>query len=163
MAEHVHLTLNLEKQGKVKGESTQESLGRKDTVECFYFEYQVEAAFDPSTQVITGRRRHSPIIVRKAIDLASPLLLQAITTNEKVKDATFQFFRSSRSGDGTTEQFYTVKIKNGNIASVKQILPDTKEEHDVHEYEEVMFTFQDIEWRHETGKTSAADSWKEGK
>ncbi len=165
MAETVHLTLKMEKQGDVKGESSQESLGRKDTIECIYYEHAVTTAREANTNVLTGRRQHAPIFVRKHIDKASPMLLQGLTTNEKVKEAVFKFYRPNPAGDGTTEQYYTVTIKNGAIASVKQISPDTKDKAAVHSapFEEVTLVFQDIEWRHETGKTSAADSWKEGK
>ena len=165
MAEHIHLTLNMQKQGAVKGDSTQESLGRKDTIEVIYYEQEVITAREANTNTLTGRRQHGPVVIRKLIDKASPLLLQALTTNEIVKDATFKFFRPNPAGDGTTEQYYTVKITNGAVASVKQVSPDTKDPQWVHEapFEEIRFVFQDIEWRHETGKTSAADSWKQGK
>lgn len=165
MAESVALALKLEKQGDVKGENSQESLGRKDTIECIYYQHAVTTAREANTNVLSGRRQHEPILIRKHIDKASPLLMQGLTTNEKVKEGVFKFFRPNPTGDGTTEQFYTVKITNANIASVRQISPDTKDKNEVHgaPIEEVTFVFQDIEWRHETGKTSAADSWKDGK
>ena len=165
MAETIHLKLKLEKQGDIKGDSSQESLDRKDTIECIYYEHSVTTAREANTNVMSGRRQHSPILIRKHFDKATPLIMQALTTNEKVKEAAFKFYRPNPKGDGTTEQFYTITIKNGNVASVKQISPDTKSEGDVHNQpvEEIEFVFQDIEWRHETGKTSAADSWKEGK
>ncbi len=165
MAETIHLKLKLEKQGEVKGESSQESLGRKDTIECIYYEHAVTTAREANTNVLSGRRQHAPILIRKHIDKSSPMLLQGLTTNEKVSEGVFKFYRPNPTGDGTTEQYYTVSIKNANIASVRQISPDTKDKNEVHSapLEEVTFVFQDIEWRHETGKTSAADSWKEGK
>lgn len=165
MAETVHLTLNLAKQGAVKGESSQETLGRKDTIECIYFQHRVKTAREANTNVMLGRRQHEPILVRKHIDKSTPLLMQALTTNEQIKDATFKFYRPNPTGDGTTEQFFTITIKNGNVAAIHHCSPDTKDPSDVHvaPYEEVELVFQDIEWRHETGKTSAADSWSQGK
>jgi type VI secretion system secreted protein Hcp len=165
MADNVHLKLTLEKQGEVKGESSVETLNRKDTIECMFFQHKVKTAREANTNIMLGRRQYEPIVVRKEIDKASPMLLQALTTNEKVKEATFLFFRPNKTGDGTSEQFYTITLKNGNIAGVYQCNPDTKDGSDVHmkPYEEVEFVFQDIEWRHETGKTSAADSWSQGK
>jgi len=165
MAQTVHLNLKLEKQGSVRGESSQDSLGRKDTIECIYYEHAVTTAREANTNVLTGRRQHAPILIRKQIDKSSPVLMQGLTTNERVTEGVFRFYRPSPAGDGSTEQFYTVTIKNANIASVKQVSPDTKDRSEVHAapLEEVTFVFQDIEWRHETGKTSAADSWKDGK
>jgi len=165
MSETVHLFLKTEKQGDIKGESTMESLGRKDSIECVYYDHSVTTAREASTGTLTGRRQHHPILIRKRIDKASPLLHQALVSNEKVKEATFKFFRPNPKGDGTTEQFYSVIIKNGAIGSVKQYSPDAlnPETTNYPPLEEVTFVFQDIEWRNESGKTSASDSWKDNK
>lgn len=122
-AETVHLYLKAN--GKdIKGESTQISLGRADSIECVYYQQSVQTSREASSGMATGRRQFEPIMITKRIDKSSPLLQRALANNEKI-DAMFKFFRPNPQGDGTTQQFYTVVISNARIASIKQMSPDT--------------------------------------
>src|SRR5215470_7613292 len=104
MAETVHLFL---KAGgsDIKGESTQQSLDRKDSIECLYYEQEVITAREAGTGMATGRRQYQPLLIRKRIDKSSPLIAKALAENQKI-EATLKFFRPNPTGDGTTEQFY---------------------------------------------------------
>ncbi len=72
-------------------------------------------------------------------------------------DATFKFFRPNPTGDGTTEQFYTVAFKKGRIASIKQVVPDTIVPASSTEppLEEVTFVFHTIGWTYTNGGVDA--------
>ncbi len=160
MAETVHLYLKAN--GKdVKGESTQESMGRKDSIECVAYEQGVKTAREAGTGMMTGRRQYDPVRIVKRIDKASPLIMKALTNNETI-DGVFKFFRPNPKGDGTTEQFYTVEIKNGNVASVRDLVNSTLDKELVHNppLEEVTFVFQDIAWTFTNGGVTHQDSWK---
>ncbi len=159
MAQTVHLFLKA--QGKdVKGESTQTSMGREGSIECISYEESVSAAREAGTSMVTGRRQHQPIKIVKRIDAASPLLMKALVDNTKI-EGKFKFYRPNPSGDGTTEQFYTVEIKEGNVASVKQFVPDTiqADSAGLPPLEQVEFVFKDIIWRYEKGGIEHHDSW----
>jgi type VI secretion system secreted protein Hcp len=159
MAETVHLYMK--SNGKdVKGESTQTSLGRGDSIECISYEQGVMSAREAGTNMVTGRRQFTPLKIVKRIDKASPLLMKALTNNEKI-DAVFKFFRPNPSGDGTTEQFYTVELKEGNIASVKQLVPTTINAATAGEppLEEVSFVFKTITWTYTNGGVTHQDTW----
>jgi type VI secretion system secreted protein Hcp len=159
MAETVHLKLKGQKQGDIKGESTQTSLAREGTIECFGFEYGASSPRDASTGMATGRRQWAPLVIRKRFDRASPLLAQALVNNEVV-EGTFQFFRPNPTGDGTTEQFFSVQIKGGRISNFRQVVPHPSDnEGDDHPYEEVSFVFQNITITNDSAKTSATDDW----
>jgi len=163
MAETVHLYLK--SNGKdIKGESTQESLGRKDSIECISYDQGVNTAREAATGMVTGRRQYQPLVVRKRIDKASPLLMKALTANEKI-DAIFKFFRPNPTGDGTTEQFYSVEIKSGHISSLKQLVHDTLRTDSSGDppIEEVSFVFKDITWTYTNGGITHKDSWGENK
>jgi type VI secretion system secreted protein Hcp len=159
MAETVHLYLKANGQD-IKGESTQESLGRKDSIECVYYEQGVITAREAGSGMATGRRQYEPLLVRKRIDKSSPLLMKALVENAKM-DGTFKFFRPNPKGDGTTQQFYTVDIKDGRIASVKQVVPDTIVPASSTEppLEEVTFVFHTIKWTYTDGGVSHEDTW----
>jgi type VI secretion system secreted protein Hcp len=160
MAETVHLFLKVNGTD-IQGESTQTSLGRENSIECLSFEFRVASPVSTSgSGMATGRRRYDPIKVQKRIDKSSPLLLRAFTLNEKI-DAVFQFYRPNPTGDGTTEQFYTVEIRNGRIVGVAQYVheifrPETANDPPL---EEVSFVFNTIIWTYTNGGVTHEDSW----
>jgi type VI secretion system secreted protein Hcp len=159
MAQTVHLFLKAD--GKdIKGESTQTSLGREGSIECISYEQAVKTAREEGTNMVTGRRQHQPIRILKRIDQASPLIMKALTENQKI-EATFKFYRPNPAGDGTTEQFYTVQLKEGNVSAVKQQVPDTiaKETAGLPPIENVEFVFKEIIWRFEKGGVEHPDRW----
>jgi type VI secretion system secreted protein Hcp len=162
MAETVHLFLK-SNGSDIKGESTQTSLGREGSIECLYFEDSVRTAREKGTGMATGRRTYNPIIIRKRIDKSSALLAKALCNNEVI-EGTFKFFRPSPSGDGTTQQFFTVEIAEGRINSIKRVSPDTIDPASAAEppTEEVGFVFHTITWTYEDGGITHTDNWREG-
>jgi type VI secretion system secreted protein Hcp len=161
MAETAHLKLTGQKTGDVKGESSQVTLGRKDTIECFSFQMAVESPRDASTGMATGRRQWQAINFRKRWDRSSPLLAQMLVNNETITEGTFKFYRPHPTGDGTTQEFYTVQIKGGRVSSFRQVVPHPSDEATMHEhpYEDVSFVFQTITITNDAAKTSATDDW----
>jgi len=163
MAEAVHLFMKANGTD-VQGESTQKSLGRENSIECLYYEHGVKSPREASSGMATGRRQYEPILIRKRIDKSSPLLFKALTENQKI-DGEFKFFRPNPGGDGTTEQFYSVKIDNGRILSYRYYVPDTIVPASSKEppLEEVQFVFHTITVSHVVGKTEHSDSWADSK
>ena len=159
MAETVHLYLKANR-AEIQGESTQTSNGRENSIECVYYEQAVKTAREAGSGMATGRRQYEPLLIRKRIDKSSPLIAKALVENQVI-EADFKFFRPNPTGDGTTEQFYTVKIKRGRIASQKQIVPDTIVPATSTEppLEEVTFVFHSISWTYENGGVSHEDTW----
>ncbi len=102
----------------IQGESTQTSLGRANSIECVGFFTALQRS---AGGAVTGGR----LTCKKRIDKASPLLINALVQNTPVEGA-FKFFRPNPTGDGTTEQFYTIQVGTGSsIVSVEQVNPDT--------------------------------------
>ena len=159
MAETVHLYLKANGTD-IKGESTQTSLGRQDSIECVAYSQKVITAREAGSGMATGRRQYEPLVIRKRIDKSSPLLMKALVENQRI-DATFKFFRPNVQGDGTTEQFYTVEIADGRVASIRQyvndtIIPATATDPPL---EEVTFVFHTINWTVADGGVTHEDSW----
>jgi type VI secretion system secreted protein Hcp len=157
MAETIHLFLKAN--GKaIQGESTQRSLGRENSIECLTFEQEVITAREAGTAMATGRRQYNPLTVQKRIDKSSPLLMKALCKNEMV-EGEFKFFRPSPTGDGTTQQFYTVKIERARISSIKQLVTDTNSAQPP--LEEISFVFHTITWTYTDGGVEHTDRWDE--
>jgi type VI secretion system secreted protein Hcp len=159
MAETVHLYLKANGT-EIKGDSTQTSLGRENSIECVYYEQAVATAREAGTGMATGRRQYAPLLIRKRLDKSSPLLMKAMVENQAV-EGTFKFFRPNPNGDGTTEQFYTVTIRQGRIASVRQYVPDALVPASSNEppLEEVTFVFHTIAWTFTEGGVTHEDTW----
>lgn len=162
MAETVHLFLKANGQD-IPGEPTQVSLDRADSIECVFFEQGVETAREAGSGVATGRRKYGPVTIRKRIDKATPLLFKALCNNENI-EGTFKFYRPSPTGDGTTQQYYTVDIKDARVGSVRDYSPDVIDpiSSNYPAMEEVSFIFGNITWTYEDGGITHTDSWKEG-
>jgi type VI secretion system secreted protein Hcp len=161
MAETVHLYLKANGTD-IKGESTQISLGREESIECVYYEQGVITAREAGSSLATGRRQYQPLLIRKRIDKSTPLLMKALTENQVI-EATFKFFRPNPTGDGTTEQFYSVNFKQGRINSIKQFVPDTIVPATSTDpaLEELTFVFHTIGWTYTNGGVTHEDSWSQ--
>ncbi len=163
MAETVHLYLKANG-SDIKGESTQTSLGRADSIECLYFSSTVRTAREASSGLAVGRRTYEPIIIRKRIDKSTPLIYKALCQNEKI-DGVFKFFRPNPTGDGTTEQFYTIEIKNGRVSHFNAVVPDTIDPASSTQppLEEIGFLFHTISWTYTNGGVTHEDTWSESR
>jgi len=161
MAQTTHLFLKVNGED-VQGESTQVSEGRENSIECTYFESEVMTAREVQTGQATGRRQHKPLLIRKPVDKASPLIAKALTKNSKL-EGEFKFYRPSPAGDGTTQHFFTVKIANGRVGSQKLVNTWTRpgDPHADPMQEEVTFVFQEITWTYVDGGIEHIDSWNQ--
>jgi type VI secretion system secreted protein Hcp len=157
-AETVHLYLKING-AAVKGESTQSSLGRQDSIECIYYEHSIGSASiaaGANREVARGAPRYNPIVIRKRIDKSSPLLIKAISDNQPV-EGIFKFFRPNPTGDGTTQQFYTVRFEGGHVDSIKQYVPDTIDPATASDppMEEVTFSYSSVSFTYTDGGTTS--------
>ena len=86
----------------------------------------------------------------------------ALTKHAKV-EGEFKFFRPNPSGDGTTQQFFTIEFADGRVAGIKRVSPDTIDPASALEppTEEVSFVFRTITWTYEDGGVSHTDNWRE--
>ena len=98
---------------------------------------------DAASGLPTGKRQHQPIVIVKHIDAATPLLLNALVTNENLSSVTITLAES-----GTNVM--TIKLTNGGIAQYAS--------HG--ETETWSFTYQKIEWTWIDGGITAQDDWE---
>ena len=159
MAETVHLYLK-SNGSDIQGQSSQTSLGRENSIEVLYLEQGVTTAREAGNSLATGRRQYTPLLIRKRIDKSSPLIAKSLCNNEKI-EGVFKFFRPNPTGDGTTEQFYTIEVKKGRVNSIKQYVPDTLVPATATEppLEEVSFVFHTINWTYTNGGVTHEDTW----
>lgn len=159
MAESIHLFLKANGQD-IQGESSQTSNGRENSIECVEFLDAVRTAREHGSRAAVGRRVHEPIAIVKRIDKSTPLLAKALCRNEVV-NGEFKFFRPNPAGDGTTEQFFTVKIENARIDSIERHSPNSFDpaESKNPPLETVKFVYHTITWTFVPTGAEFVDSW----
>lgn len=155
-----YLDLTLQTAGKIKGDSTTHSLGRKDLIEVWAYYHEVTAPRDQSTGMATGRRIEKPVRWMTPVGTASALLFQGLVGNETVVKAIFRFFKHDRAGK--EKEYYKVTLEDGTINYMSTRLPNAKATdlafHD--EYHELEFTYRKITVENLEASNSAVDDWQ---
>ena len=158
MALNSYLRLEAESQGQIKGSCDQ--AGREDTIEVIGWSHEVVSPRDAASGMPMGKRQHKPVVVTKAVDKSSPLLMNVLVNNENVMNFRLECWRPSPTG--TEQQHYTVELENANISGIRLEQLNNKYpenmSHDTREH--ISFTYQKIIWTWEDGGITAEDDWK---
>jgi type VI secretion system Hcp family effector len=144
-------------QGLFKGESLVP--GEDNQSIGLGFSYDVSVPTDPDSGLPTGKRRHAPIRITKAVGVASPQIFRALVDNETISEARFDFFKINAAG--VKDVVYIVRISNAHIVDVKQTIDPTSnpgQPLDGIEYETVAFTFGKFEISDPVGMQDVTDN-----
>jgi type VI secretion system secreted protein Hcp len=130
-----YMTIKGTKQGAIKGDAMSDNIK------------VISVARDTpmATGLASGKRMHSTITITKKIDMASPKLLQAQSTNETLSDVVITF--QGATGDAKTVQ--KIELTNAVILSVRKAGGN----------EQITFDYQSIEVTNVKGSKSATDDW----
>ncbi|WPN46790.1 MULTISPECIES: Hcp family type VI secretion system effector [unclassified Pseudomonas] len=99
---------------------------------------------------------HNPIIITKNVDKSSPLLAQALASQEEI-NCTINFYRVSAAGN--QEKFYSVSITGGVIADLTLEMPHAVLQGDAEPEEQLAIRYRQITWNHHAAGTSGYASW----
>ncbi|AUX44724.1 hypothetical protein SOCE26_061910 [Sorangium cellulosum] len=172
MALQAYLKLTGQKQGEIKGSITQ--AGRKEKIGVIAVHHQITSPRDPATGLPSGKRQHKPLVITKELDKSSPLLYQALVTNEVISDWELMFYSSGISAQkamGNEQNHYTIKLVNATISNIEFFMEHTRKaaaggtsgldlQVQTPEYEKVAFTYQKIIWTWIDGGVTAEDDWE---
>ncbi len=163
----IYLTLKGQKQGNIKGGVTQK--GREGSIAVQYLQSKIVSPRDAASGLPTGKRQHTPLVFRKSVDISTPKLLSALTSNENLPEAHFKFWRPSSTGTGAEQQYFTIDLLNANLASSDLYHPDSQDttapgagsggSGGGAELEEWSLTYQKITWTWVDGGITAEDDW----
>lgn len=156
VANSIYLKVNGKKQGLISsGCSSFDSIGNKyqngheDQILVFSFEHGIFR--DQNVN-------HGPISFVKPIDKSSPLFGMAISENECL-DLEFFFYRTSSVG--ANELFYSIKVTNATVSSVRVIYPHSIDHSDNQPEEHISLNYGSISWMHHIAGTSGYSLWEE--
>lgn len=155
-----YVTITGSKQGQFHGEGT--SNQQKGKIPGLRFEYEVLSPRDAASGLPTGKRQHKPIVITKEWGAATPQIINALVTNENLKQVVIQFYR--HSADGRQEIDHTITLTNASVADFKQYA--NAELHDGSteklQMEDVALTFEKIEFKDNASGLVVADDWNSG-
>jgi len=132
------------KLGDVKGTGVQK--GREGEIPVLAFSHEVNNEIDPKTGRALRSRAHQPLVIRKNLDFSSPFLAEAWSKGEVFRLWVLRFFHLPRSGGEA--HYFTVTLTGARIESIDMVMPmmSDAEQSLVHEYEEVSWVYDEIEW-----------------
>ena len=161
MAYEFYVKITGAKQGAFKNETPREK--QKGKIPGISFHYEVKSPRDTASGMASGKRTHQPVRFIKEWGPASPQLFQALCTNEVLQSVLFEFVKTDKNGEEYV--YHTIKLVNASVTNHRMFLDSESkadQSHDVHELEEISFTFQRIEMENKDGKTMAVDDWYQG-
>lgn len=139
-----------------------EGSGREDTILVVAFEHQIMVPYDPSSGLPTGKRVHTPIVITKMLDKASPGLHKALIGGEYLDEVTIKFYRKADSDEGKKEEHYfTIKLEDAIIVDIRQYQPNILDPQfkSYGHMEDVSFTYKKITWIWEPDGIETEDNW----
>jgi type VI secretion system Hcp family effector len=166
VAQNLTITVNALKQGVFKGE-----IAMKDTnikaegrTELLDLRYEMDSPRDLATGQAIGKRTHKPLTIVKRFGPSSPQYLQALSTNEPLREVIIEGFNADRGGQ--LRSAFTIKLTNAFVSHVdSRVVPAANvtgkagaaSADDLQEV--IQFTYQGIEVTSQIGKTMFVDSW----
>jgi type VI secretion system secreted protein Hcp len=155
------LKLQGQKQGIIKGSVTLP--GKEDSISVISISHELISPRDAATGLPTGKRQHKPLTIVKLIDRSTPLLYQALVTNEKMTTFNLAFYVTPPGGQEIKQ--FMIDLVNADISSINQVKQNsnsTPELMKFAEYEEVSFTYGTIKWTWSNGinvLSASQDVW----
>jgi type VI secretion system secreted protein Hcp len=131
--------------------------------------FQIKSQYDAGSGSLVGRRKHSPLTIVREVDSASPLLWQALCTNEALKSVDISLVGRPPSGSGE-EVVSRITLTNATISKVNRYTPLTPpprhgghpQQINTNELERFDFTFQKIVYSDIRHSKSTSDDWLAG-
>jgi type VI secretion system effector, Hcp1 family len=153
-----YLAVKGKSQGDIKGDCPQGG-DKKDKILVYGTDHSVEIPKDTHTGLPTGQRIHKPFTFIKHKDNASSKLFKSCCTGEQC-EVVFDQYRIKP--DGTEEKYFTIKLEEAIIVSMREYTPLTfvPENKPYHDMEEVSFTYSKITWTYNDGNIEYVDDWK---
>jgi type VI secretion system Hcp family effector len=145
-ASKMRITIKGRVQGAFKGSA------RDGAIEAWSFHFGAVSPHDLASGESTGKRRYKAVTFKKALDAASPQLMDALANNEVLDQVRIEFISTQTNAAGVPAgPQETIVLKNASVASFDQDSDDSSDS--------VSLMFESFEMSNLPGKTSAADAW----
>lgn len=139
----VFLHVQAKRAGKIKGESS--ARDHVDDIVVLGWTWGVSAAAAIGSTSATSRRLYNPLVVSKGIDTASTGLLNALATNDELREAKLSM---RKGGDGQTD-YFSITLKKARLVGVALVV-----DADGSTVETVQIAFNEVEVEYRAQKDS---------
>ncbi len=148
MAFQYYISVKGTKQGQFKGQNGKTGHSTKG-MEIIAFDYEVESPRDQASGLATGKRQHSPLVIVKKVDSASPLLFQAHLSSELLSEVVIQKVLQPLNGRGANNSEAVaerITLTNATISSIHRYtaLPVGHASSPKDGYQKLQFDYEDI-------------------
>lgn len=145
----------------IKGSVTVQE--REGSVEIVAFQHEVRIPTDGNTGKLTGTRVHTPLILTKEFDAASPYLYKAVTNGQTLRQLEIKWYQIDDAGK--EQEYFNMKLENVKVVSVRPIMHNIKEpsKEKYNHLEEVEMRYEKITWAYLDGNIVHSDSWLEAR
>lgn len=133
-------------QGDILGDS--DIVGRENTIPVIGFSHGLTIPIDTQSGQATGSRVHSPLMITKRMDSATPKLYQACVSGESLGSVELKFYRIDPTGKD--DHYFSITLTNARVVDMRNSYPNI---------EQVSMVYEEIEWSWTKDGTMTQDSW----
>ncbi len=128
---------------------------RVGSIELLSVRHNISIPSDGNTGRLTATRIHSPVIVRKEFDSATPYLYRALCEGKTLRSATLKMYQITDAG--VEQEYFNITFQNVKLTSITpDLFPGgTTGTH----FEEVHFRYETVTWKYTRGNILYSDTW----
>ena len=132
---------------------------REGSIEIVGFSHGLNIPVDSVNGKITGKRSHSPMMIEKEFDSASPYLYKTVATGQPLKSAEIRWNHINYAGQ--EECYFIMTIEGVKITGINPGMPNTKMAGNlqINHMESVSLMYDKIIWRYIDGNLQYPDDW----
>lgn len=144
--------------GRIEGSCEIE--GREGTILVQAFDHIVELNNDEAGRSVS-RRVHRPLQITKEIDRSTPLLYQALCTNELLPEVTLEWYRVDETG--AQERYFTITMQDAWVSKIHPWVPNVLDEQysGFRHMEDIFFSYVSVTWSWVLDGIEYEDRWQE--
>ena len=131
---------------------------REFSIEFSGFHHNLSTPTDSLTGKPTGKRIHSPMMIMKEFDYASPYLYKAVATGQTLQKAELKFYKISDAGQEV--EYFNILLENVRIVAVSPAMASPEDKNNNH-IETIELRYERITWKHNDGNIIFTDAWNE--
>lgn len=134
--------------------------GREGTILVQAFDHIVELNNDEAGRSVS-RRVHRPLTITKEIDRSTPLLYQALCTNELLPEVTLEWYRVDETG--AQERYFTITMRDAWVSKIHPWVPNVLDEQysGFRHMEDISFSYVSVTWSWVLDGIEFEDRWQE--
>ncbi len=133
--------------------------GREGSIEVVGFKHQIYIPNDHDTGVLTGTRKHDPLIITKNFCGASPILNKACCSGKTLRQVKISWYQITN--EGREKEYFRHVLSNAKVVAVKPHMDNIKDKSKqaYGHMEDIALRYEKIEWTYLDGNITADDQW----